>query len=214
MTRRVPTRCLGDSFARLRRDSRRTASRGFSILEIMVVVAIVGVVAVIGVPSLLNQLSKVRLEAAASDVANLIRQTRLRAIRDNKVYVVEVAGANVNGQTFVGSTETAPFEMEFNNPPIEIYPNTGIADCQDKFDGSGEAWGGTSITYQTTGVAQGTGAICVWDGEENILQVVVEFPAGQPTVRKYLKTGHSPTGAEGFFEKTSAATSGSTWIWY
>ncbi len=88
------------------------------------------------------------------------------------------------------------------------------ANCQGKYDGSGESWGGTSLSYESTGVAQDTGAICVWDGGENILQVLVDFPAGPPTIRKFLKTGHSPTAAEGFFEKTSAATAGSTWTWY
>ena len=190
------------------------ASRGFSVIEMLVVLGIFGLIAVIGVPSLLNQLAKVRLEAAAADVANLIRQTRLRAIRDSQQYTVQVAGANLEGQTLVGSTELAPFEMEFTNPPIALYPGGGIADCQDKYDGSGEAWGGTSITYQSTGVAQDTGAICVWDGGENILQVVIEFPAGQPKVRKFLKAGHPLGGAEGFFEKTSAATAAATWVWY
>ncbi len=193
---------------------RPTASHGFSVIEMLVVLGILGLVAAIGVPSLLNQLSKVRLEAAAADVANLMRQTRLRAIRDNQQYTVQVNGVNVDGQTLIGSTELAPFEMEFTNPPIAIYPGGGIAVCQDKYDGSGETWGGTGITYESTGVAQDTGAICVWDGGENILQVVVEFPAGQPKVRKFLKAGHPLGGSQGFFEKTSAATADATWVWY
>lgn len=193
---------------------RSLATRGFSVIEMLVVVGILGLVTAIGVPALFDQMSKVRLEAAASDVANLVQQTRMRAIRDNQQYTVQVNGANVDGQTFSGSTELAPFEMEFNNPPIEVYPGGGIADCQDKYDGSGEAWGGTSITYESTGVAQDTGAICIWDGGENILQVVIEFPGGQPKIRKFLKTGHPLGGAEGFFEKTSATSSASTWIWY
>ncbi len=186
------------------------ASSGFSVLEMIVTVAIVGLVAMVGMPALFNQLSKVRLEAAATDVANLIQQTRLRAIRDGQQYTVEVDGVDVTGQTIVGSNESDPFEMEFYNPPIAVYPvdDPGIADCQE-----GGIWGGPSITYDSTGAAQDTGAICVWDGGENILQVVIEFPAGPPKIRKFLKTGDGPAG-QGFYEKTSAATSGSTWSWY
>lgn len=197
--------------------SRRSASLGFSVLETLVAVAVIGMVVVIGVPSVLRQMSKVRLEAAANDVANLVRQTRLRAIRDRQSYTVEVVDNDeLHGQTLIGSTEAAPFEMEFYNPPVEIYDDSdaGIADCQNKYDGSGETWGGTSITYDSTGVAEDTAAICVWDGGENILQVVLEFPAATPTVRKFLKTPDSPAAAEGFFEKTSAATSDFTWTWY
>ncbi len=195
--------------------SRSLSSRGFSMVEVLVIIGIVGLVAAIGIPGLISQLSKVRLEAAANEVANLVRQTRLRSIRDNATYTVEVNGVNVVGQTLVGSTAADPFEMEFNNPPIAIYAGGGLADCQDKYDGSGDSWGGTSITYESTGAAQDTGAICVWDGGENILQVVVDFPAGPPTVRKFLKAGDAPAaGTAGFYEKTSAATSGTAWAWY
>ena len=195
--------------------ARRSTSHGFSVLETLVAVAVLGLVVVIGVPSVLKQISKVRLEAAANDVANLVRQTRLRAIRDRETYTVEVVGDEVHGQNLLGSTAAAPFEMEFFNPPVELYPNgAGIADCQRKYDGTGTTWDGTSITYDSTGVAAGTAAICVWDGRENILQVVLEFPAGTPIVRKFLKTPDSPTAADGFFERTSAATSDFAWTWY
>jgi type II secretory pathway pseudopilin PulG len=184
------------------------------VIEILVILGIIGVVAAIGVPSLLSQLAKVRLEAYASDIANLIVQTRQRAITENRDYTVEVDGAIVTGQTLVASTETEPFELYFNTP-IEVYPG-GIADCQDKYDGSGDSWGGNSLTFGPTGAADDTGAICIWDLRDNILQVVVEFPGkGTPTIRKFLKAGDAPgAGTEGFYEKSSAATAGSTWSWY
>ncbi len=207
-----------------RRDSSRlpyrhpsNSARGFSVIELLVALGVLLVVAVIGIPSLLSQLARVRLESSANDVANLIRQTRLRAIRDNQQYTVEVVDdEKVVGETVIGSTEQSQVELELNNPPIAVYPGGGIAQCQSKYDGTGGSWGGTSMVYDSTGVAGDTGAICVWDGGENILQVVIEFPAAQPKVRKFLKTGDSPAtgGAQGFFEKTSAVTADSTWVWY
>ncbi len=183
-------------------------------VELLVAMGVLLVAAVVGIPSLLGQLSKVRLESKANEVANLMRQTRLRAIRDNRQYAVAVSGDKVIGETVLGSTEQDQVELEFDDPPIELYDGTGIANCQSMYDGSGGTWGGTSITYGSTGVAQATGAICIWDGGENILQMVIEFPAGQPKVRKFLKAGDSETGAVGFFEKTSAQTAGSAWTWY
>ena len=188
-------------------------SPGFTVVEILVVIGVASLVFLIGIPSLLSQLNKTRLEAAANDVANLVRQTRLRAIRDNQQYTVQVVGTTVEGEIAIGGSDQPTFTMEFNNPPIAIYPGGGIADCQDKYDGSGETWGGTSIIYEPTGVAQTTGAICVWDGGENILQILLAFPAGQPEVRKYLKAGNA-LGTNGFYEKTSAVTAASTWVWY
>ena len=95
------------------------AAGGFSVLEMLVAVAVIGLVAAIGVPALLDQLSKVRLEAAATDVVNLIQQTRLRAIRDGQQYTVEVDGVNVTGQTIVGSNELNPFEKA-KRPRISV----------------------------------------------------------------------------------------------
>ncbi len=194
-------------------SNRSLSSRGFSMVEVLVILGLIGIVVAIGVPGLINQLFKIRLESAANDVANLIQQTRQRAIRDNVSYTVEVDGDKVVGQTLIGSTAAEPSELEFYNPPIAVYPGGGIADCQDKYDGSGESWGGTSITFDPKGIADDTGAICVWDGGENILQVVVGFSTGHTKIRKFLKTGDAPA-TEGFFEKASAATSGSAWTWY
>ena len=195
----------------------RGGSSGFSVLELLVVLGVLGVIAAVGIPSLLSQLNRVRLESAASDVANLMRQTRLRAIRDNKQHSVAVVG-----NTVVGEGVVTTVELELTDPSAMIYPGGGPADCQDKYDGSGETWGGETIVYESNGTASdaggggtaGTGAICLYDGGDNILQVVLDFSAGQPKIRKFLTAADSPTGAEGFFERTSAATSGSIWTWY
>ncbi len=203
-------------FARHPRMAPRGGVSGFSVLELLVVLAVIGVVAGVGVPSLLAQLNKVRLEAAAHDVANLMRQTRLRAIRDGTQYSVGVVG-----NTVVGEGVITTVELELDDPSALIYPGGGSADCQDKYNPVG-TWGGETITYDSTGTTvdagnggtAGTGAICLYDGGENVLQVVVEYSAGQPKIRKYMTAATSPTGAEGFFEKTSAATTGSTWRWY
>lgn len=221
------------SFHRSSAGSARFAAgaAGFSILEMLVVVAIIGFVAVVGVPSLLNQLSKLRLESTANDVANLLRQTRLRAIRDNVQYTVEVDGTEVDGMGLQGNIEWVvppppgePFwqgngviEMQFTDPRVRVYDDSGAAQCQE-----GATWGGTSITYGGTGTAidtggggtPGTGAICVWDDRGNVLQVLLEFPSGQPKVRKFMLAADSPSGSAGFFEKTNVMTGNSAWVWY
>lgn len=186
-------------------------SSGFSVLEALLVLAVIGVIAAVGVPSLLNQLQRLRLESAANDVANLIRQTRLRAIRDRAQYTVGVVGGTkVAGEGVIDSVE-----LDFVDSNAQVY--TG-ADCQSKYvavDGNSGAWGGFTITYDSDGTATDTGAICVYDGGENILQILLPFEAGQPKIRKFLKTADAPgVGGEGFYERTSAATAGATWTWY
>ena len=200
---------------RRRARSFREASgaAGFSLLEALVIVGVLGVVMAIGIPSLISQMGKLQLESSATDVANLMRQTRLRAIRDNASYTVQISGAEVHGMGAFGDVLELTFE-----DPVKVYnPGDGAAVCLDKYDGSGETFDADSVVYQGTGVATGTGAICVHDARGNILQVVVAFATAQPRIRKYLPAASSPTGSEGFFEKTGfnvGTGTGNVWVWY
>lgn len=188
-------------------------SPGFSILEALVVVFVLGIAAAIGIPGVLGQLNKIRLESSASDVANLVSQTRLRAIRDNADYSVGVSGDKFVG---MGAFGTAQLELELKDP-VSIYnPGDGAAVCLSKYDGSGDTYGGDALTFQGTGVATDTGAMCIHDGKGNILQVVVEYTTSQPKIRKYLPAAVAPSG-EGFYEKTgfnAAAGTGNVWVWF
>ncbi|MEM7582403.1 MAG: prepilin-type N-terminal cleavage/methylation domain-containing protein [Acidobacteriota bacterium] len=195
----------------------RHSRAGFSVIELLVVIGVLSIISVLAIPAFLNQLGRLRLESAASDIANVMNQTRLRAIRDNTEYSIEVVGTSLFG---VGVIDV--IELELTDDGAELYTAISPADCQDKYDGSGESWGGTKITWDSTGVAtdaggggtEGTGAVCVFDGEENVLQVVLPFSAGQPKIRKFLKAADAPGGTAGFYERTSAASSSSIWAWY
>jgi prepilin-type N-terminal cleavage/methylation domain-containing protein len=65
---------------------RRT--RGFSLLELLVVVAITLVIAAVLLPNVINTIYNIRLRSAANDVTGLLQQARFRAIRDNTYYPV------------------------------------------------------------------------------------------------------------------------------
>ncbi len=171
-------------------------SEGFSVLELLVVIAVVGLVVAIGAPSFLVQLKKARLESAAQDIANVFQQTRMRAIRDNTEYTITTAGESVFGQGVIG-----PLELEIIEDPVGLYTGTGCP-------------AGPTIVYDGSGVADTTSAICVADDVGNILQVILLFTAGQPVIRKFQFAGDGPGGGSGFFEKPSAATAGQSWVWY
>ena len=196
------------------RRCRPTGPSGFSLVEALIVVAVFGIVAAIGIPSLLTQLARFRLESTATEIANLMRQTRLRAIRDNTDYTVGISGGKVVG---MGAFDETPVEL-VPEDPIAIYePGDGLAVCLNQYTTPPDppaTFDGDGVTYQGSGTATGTGAVCVHDGQGNVLQIAVTFPALPPKVRKYMKPGDSPSGAEGFFEKTSAVTADSIWVWY
>lgn len=67
------------------------SKKGFTLVEMLVVVALIAILASIGVPSLLNMMNRIRLTRATRDVSIALQAARLKAIaknRKHKVYFV------------------------------------------------------------------------------------------------------------------------------
>lgn len=62
------------------------AARGFSMLELLIVVAIVLIVSAMAVPVVMNSVRQMRVRATASEVAGILQTARMRAVRDNTYY--------------------------------------------------------------------------------------------------------------------------------
>lgn len=62
------------------------AQRGFSLVELLVVVAIIMVISAVAVPSVLNSIAASRLRGATTDVGGLLQRMRMMAVRENKFY--------------------------------------------------------------------------------------------------------------------------------
>jgi len=75
-------------------------SRGFSVLELMVVCSVMLLVASIAVPRLINATSDIGLRYTASDISSLLQSARIQAVKKNTFYST-VQGALPSGQTGV-----------------------------------------------------------------------------------------------------------------
>lgn len=74
---------------RLSVDSPATASAGFNLAEVIVVLAILGVLLTIGVPQLLHLSGGLRVRLAAAEVAGVLRLARTYAIRNGSNVAVK-----------------------------------------------------------------------------------------------------------------------------
>ena len=68
---------------RSKRRMQRVRSRGFSIIEILIVVFIVLVIGAIAIPNVLLAVSNIRLRSSAGDLAGLMQQARILAAKNN-----------------------------------------------------------------------------------------------------------------------------------
>ncbi|HET9408347.1 MAG TPA: GspH/FimT family pseudopilin [Candidatus Sulfotelmatobacter sp.] len=65
---------------------------GFSLIELVIVVAIVLIVTAIAVPNFTTAYNNIRLRSAANDLAGLIQQARMRSQKTNTIITINYAG--------------------------------------------------------------------------------------------------------------------------
>ena len=61
---------------------------GFSLVELLITVALIGIVGAIAIPSIMQQLPKFNMRGASRDITAKLMMARLRAIQENKEYGV------------------------------------------------------------------------------------------------------------------------------
>ena len=177
----------------MRPQSRRgRAAGGFTLLELVVMLALAGILVLIGYPALMNTIRRARVEGAVRSAAMEARAARLEAIKRSV-------------QTYV--------EADFTNDRIAVWRESGITDGFSPADdvlvreldlpAKVDFWGpadGTPegpdatwnlpaehyITFESSGAAESAGAIRFADERGNFLEVRVDPPAtARVSMRKW-----------------------------
>jgi general secretion pathway protein H len=95
--------------------SRSEAERGFTLIEMVCVMAIIGLLAAILVPGIPRQTSPSRLESFAIDAASLLKADRNAAIRNRVEVASQVdAGARALRSGATGAVVRVPDDVRFD----------------------------------------------------------------------------------------------------
>jgi prepilin-type N-terminal cleavage/methylation domain-containing protein len=133
-------------------------SRGFSLIEVLVIVAIGTILTVIAIPSISSGLRNYRLEGAISSVTWAVHSTRYQALMEGYPFQVVFSSAANTYQIQSSPTGVAgPYSNVGSATPLSAYPVTLSADTTLNFRPNGfvQATTGTlvfNVAYQ--GVCQ------------------------------------------------------------
>jgi prepilin-type N-terminal cleavage/methylation domain-containing protein len=129
-----------------RRDSCAGSSRGFTVMEMLLVITILGITMTIGLPRMSAGVTSANVRGARTTLINLLARARIAATQSNRVAVLKIEG---------------------NNAVILLRPRlavgAGTADTLGAVAQLGEAYGVTvtgaidSVRFDPRGLASGFG---------------------------------------------------------
>jgi len=220
----------------LKRAKLESSSKGFTVMEILVVLAVVGILSSIGFVTLTSMRPRLALKGVVSEMSTMFHKARLDAIRRNQVVIGTLEttlGADTNlhnplgiddefvvfkSQTTMGAaTELNSYRLFRGFPSIHLWGHTDSV-----INGAGAiTFKDDKLVFNVDGTVVNTGAFRFAyrkTGMRNTLEVAVDTKAGIPEVRKFLVAGDRPSGApaQEFFIETMASSGGSRalWVWY
>ncbi len=96
------------------------SNKGFSILELLVVMAIIAVLAGVGIPAMLGRMSHMRLKRDARSVMTELNAARLKAITNNTKYRVDFTLTGTPDTYSLFVFNSGSWQDEATRPTMEL----------------------------------------------------------------------------------------------
>ncbi len=136
--------------------SQKSPRRAFTLLEMMIVVAIIGLVAAMGVPSILQSLRKGGMSKAISDVKEVLGNARAKAIYSGQTteVIFHPLDKNIGSTTLPDSVDIAMLDINLldygasDEARVRFFPN-GTCDELTLVLHSRDEWEKITLEFST-----------------------------------------------------------------
>jgi len=149
----------GNSFSKVRLLTRhsmtpgnaaRKCNRGFSLIELLIVVAISMIAAAMALPLVSNAVNQIHLSSSATDYANLLQRARMRAVQDDTYYQIRTQTLSGDPIAYVDINKNGSYDT---GEPMMVFAS-GVT---DKAQSAGPALANLKSLFLPSGsVAQGS----------------------------------------------------------
>ncbi len=156
-----------------------SASRGFTLLELIVVLVIISLTSALAVPQLTGALSGTNSKTAAKKIAASLRYARSRAVSEKIIYIV-ILDTDKNRLTLMSATKAELSSEEHSDKakvcvlPEGLTLKSGTEREKDKHEFNNDEF---RIAFYPSGNSSG-GEVIVADEREKTYKIRVDFITG------------------------------------
>jgi type IV fimbrial biogenesis protein FimT len=171
----------------MKNPSTGRGQRGFTLIEMIVVLALLGILMAFSAPAILNEVHQAKLRGITQEVTTLMRQARLDAIKTSAQAVVRIIPADANtpyGQVQAFSDRDSDGMLSAGEPVLGTFPlPNGVTfeapdltvNASSVSGFSPDPSGSPNIAiFQRDGSVAAVGAFRFADPNQNFLEIRVE----------------------------------------
>jgi type II secretion system protein H len=145
--------------------------KGFSLVELMVVIAIIGIIAATSSLNFATGLPKYRLKRASRDITSRLRQARTKAIKTSSTVIVQFDSGN---NSYSIDNKLYPATDGNTNNALSSYYGSSLSFDRGNYNpGSSVTFPSERVTFNSRGICPSLGSIYLSNNEGDVNKIAI-----------------------------------------